>query len=298
MNHRPLYLRPDYREVAEAAGHNQAELAVLQQFADRGYVILDLDMPDFERIAEATKAALDPEYAEDGRIQDAWLRHEGPKAIATSERILSTLKLLYGRTPFPFQTLNFNKGTEQETHSDTIHFDSHPQGFMAGVWVALEDIDANNGPLHYFPGSHRLPHLTLADAGARGSVDGAQSYNTHYLPLMQEVMQRHGFTREEAYIRKGQAVIWSANLSHGGSPIREAGRSRHSQVTHYYFDDCAYYTPLMSDPLLGIMDVRSPYDIRTGERRPGSYAGGTIAPPKPPGLLRRLATRVLDRLDG
>ena len=28
---------------------------------------------------------------------------------------------------------------------------------MCGVWVALEDITEDNGPLHYYPGSHRLP---------------------------------------------------------------------------------------------------------------------------------------------
>jgi len=30
---------------------------------------------------------------------------------------------------------------------------------MCGVWLALEDIDADNGPLIYYPGSHRGPHF-------------------------------------------------------------------------------------------------------------------------------------------
>ena len=32
-----------------------------------------------------------------------------------------------------------------------------PEGFMCGVWVALEDMDMDNGPLVYYPGSHQLP---------------------------------------------------------------------------------------------------------------------------------------------
>ena len=32
-----------------------------------------------------------------------------------------------------------------------------PEGFMCGVWVALEDMDMENGPLVYYPGSHKLP---------------------------------------------------------------------------------------------------------------------------------------------
>ena len=47
-------------------------------------------------------------------------------------------------------------------------------------------------------------------------------------------------------LKKGQCLVWSANLLHGGSPHRDKGRTRHSQVTHYYFDDCQYYSPLSS----------------------------------------------------
>ena len=47
---------------------------------------------------------------------------------------------LYGREPFPFQTLNFPYGSRQHYHSDAVHFNSLPKGFMCGVWVALEDI--------------------------------------------------------------------------------------------------------------------------------------------------------------
>jgi ectoine hydroxylase-related dioxygenase (phytanoyl-CoA dioxygenase family) len=36
---------------------------------------------------------------------------------------------------------------------------------MVGVWVALEDIDSSNGPLIYYPGSHRLPIFTNEHLG-------------------------------------------------------------------------------------------------------------------------------------
>ena len=44
--------------------------------------------------------------------------------------------------------------------------------------------------------------------------------------------------------KKGQALIWDANLLHGGAPQTDRSLTRHSQVTHYFFEGCSYFTPL------------------------------------------------------
>ena len=80
-------------------------------------------------------------YRDWARIQDAWLGSRNVRAIARAPRVLSILRGLYDRKPRPFQTLNFRVGTEQAPHSDTLHFNSKPSGYMCGVWVALEDIE-------------------------------------------------------------------------------------------------------------------------------------------------------------
>lgn len=49
-------------------------------------------------------------------------------------------------------------------------------------------------------------------------------------------------------IEKGQAVIWAANLLHGGAPQKDRERTRHSQVTHYFFEGCKNFAPLLSSP--------------------------------------------------
>jgi S-adenosylmethionine synthetase len=78
------------------------------------------------------------------------------------------------------------------------------------------------------------------------------------------------------HARKGQALIWAANLLHGGSKQLEPARSRWSLVTHYYFDDCAYYTPMFSDPVYGRTFFREPFDISTGKRMRSNYLGREI----------------------
>jgi len=151
--------------------------------------------------------------------------------------------MLYGREPIPFQTLNFATGTEQATHSDTIHFHCDPSEFMCAVWVALEDVGRENGPLHYYPGSQKLPILSMQDLNLK---TGRPDYD-RYERRLQERIDKSGLKRQEAFLRKGQAFLWAANLLHGGSAILDKRRTRHSQVTHYYFSGCSYHVPMMSE---------------------------------------------------
>ena len=61
--------------------------------------------------------------------------------------------------------------------------------------------------------------------------------------MIARVIEDHNLRPLEAHLKRGQALIRSANILHGGSPIQE-GRSRHSHgVTH--FDGCSYHTPLL-----------------------------------------------------
>lgn len=202
-------------------------------------------------------------YRDSRRIQDAWKFEPAVKAIATAPRVMELLRECYGREPRPFQTLNFRVGTEQRTHSDTIHFNSRPAGFMCGAWIALEDIDLDNGPVMYYPGTHRweevalpqidafeAPHAPrhglarlreLAGAPAR---DPTADY-AKYERLIQHRLDAAGREPVYATIRKGQGFLWAANLLHGGSPQRDRARTRFSQVTHYFFEGCKYYTPLL-----------------------------------------------------
>lgn len=179
------------------------------------------------------------------RLMDAWRISENVKKIATAPRLLQIIEELYGRKPLPFQTLTFPFGTQQKAHSDTIHFDSEPPDYMLGVWVALEDMDMTNGPIYYYPGSQKLPRVNMQTVGA----DADPSQYPHYERYIEKLIEREGLKREYALIKKGQAFLWSANILHGGAPRKDMSRSRQSQVTHVFFENCRYYMPLMSkDP--------------------------------------------------
>ncbi len=233
-------------------------------FDKNGYVIVDFGFDESKLDALVTELhpCYNPEHLRapsfGARIQDAWKFIEPSHYLATQKNVLSALEQLFHRKPLPFQTLNFPVGTQQATHSDTIHFNSLPSGYMAGVWVALEDIDEENGPLEYYPGSHKLPEITMQDAGLE---PGYQNY-PDYEAFIAKHVKETGIKAAYGYMPKGHALIWHANLLHGGSKQNDTRRTRHSQVTHYFFEDCQYFTPMHSKP--GKPAFRQPEWIEPG----------------------------------
>ena len=210
---------------------------------------------------------------------DGWRTNPDVRRIAVNPSILDLLSVLYGRRAFPFQTLNFAVGTQQHFHSDSVHFSSNPDRFMCGVWVALEDVDLDTGPLLYYPGSHKWPIYTNEHIG----VDSARSSDPyHHYPayerLWRELVDVHQARPERFCARKGQALIWTANLLHGGDRMRDLSRTRWSQVTHYYFEGCSYYTPMISEVFQGSIYFKNLCDVASGVPVPHSVSGRVVDP--------------------
>ena len=296
----PLVESPLFPQVRATLALTPEEELIATQLSERGYATLAFPDQDFDGRAERIKRTLAPRYGIDfeddradktvgeRRIQDAWKFDEDVRAIASNTAILALLDKLYGRPAFPFQTLNFPVGTEQAPHTDVVHFSSLPERFMCGVWVALEDITLDNGPLCYFPGSHRWPILTNALIGRRGHGSALASAQDPFEPAWTALREATGAIEDRFLARKGEALIWSANLLHGGSAQTDRRRTRWSQVTHYYFEDCIYYTPAFSDEALGQLHLRHPVAITDGLARPNRYLGTPVPQqPKPRGALAR-----------
>ena len=286
----PLIESPLFPTLIDSAAFDQETLQTARDLHSKGYAIIRFPDPDFDAVADRIKKALAPQFDLDAwrrdgwrqnagiRVQDAWTTNADVRRLAVNGRVLQILSLMYGRRAFPFQTLNFPVGTQQHFHTDAVHFSSVPERFVCGVWVALEDIHEDSGPLVYYPGSHRLPilmneHLGVTALGNTGPYD----HYARFEEVWQGLVAALGLQRETFCPRKGQGLIWASNLLHGGDRQRDPARTRWSQVTHYFFEDCAYYTPLLSDPFCGSIFFRDGLiDITTGQRVANRYAGRDI----------------------
>lgn len=274
----PLVESPFFDDVVAATDVGPDERALMEEFRERGYVLLDdpvVDDATIERALEDLEGRYDDVatgYDVPNRKQDAWHFSEAVAEIARTPLVLALLERLYGRRPIPFQTLNFKVGTRQHAHSDTVHFHSIPQRFMAGVWVALEDIHPDSGPLVVYPGSHRLPVYDPFDLG----IEASWSSYHEYEEAIEAIVVAMDLRPHRVVPRRGQAVVWAANLIHGGSPVVDPNRTRLSQVTHYYFEDCVYYQPGASEPFMGRLALKQVREVGTGERVPNLYRGRPV----------------------
>jgi hypothetical protein len=289
----PLVESPIFETVLDHIALTPEERTIAQSLNRNGYAVFDFPDEKIEARIESIRERLAPEFSIEnndpagpervtiGRIQDAWKSDEDVRAIAANKHVIELLSKLWGRRAFPFQTLNFPIGTQQHAHTDTVHFSSIPERFMCGVWLAMEDIHADSGPLRYVPGSHKWPIINNAMIGRRGWKQELESAQLPYHDAWNALMAEHGARFETFLPKKGEALIWCANLLHGGSPQTDLNRSRWSQVTHYYFEDCVYYTPALSDEPLGRLELRPVEDATNGTARPSFYLGEEICRPEP-----------------
>lgn len=286
----PVVESPLYPLAVEELGLSADERRIADDLHYKGYAVIDFPDPEILDRIERIKRRLAPRFGLDEnepsrrvreasvrRVQDAWHEDQDVRAIAANPGILSLLGKLYGRRAIPFQTLNFPVGTEQKLHSDSNHFSSLPERFMCGVWLAMEDVHPDAGPLTYAPGSHRWPLITNAMIGRRGEGGQTHSAQAPFEAAWDALLEVHGTTQELLLAKKGQALIWAANLLHGGSTQHDKSLTRWSQVTHYYFEDCIYYTPAFSDETVGRLALRSITDVATGQPVPNQYLGQPLA---------------------
>lgn len=186
------------------------------------------------------------------KIMDAFRRSEvADKEFFRNPDMLNLLNFVMGRKVLPFQTINFLKGSEQRAHSDSFHMTTEPEGYLIATWTALEPVDHENGPLFYFPGSHRLKFISSADfsSGNTRWKLGADR-NQKYEDKIQQVIEENNLQPVEFYAQPGDVLIWHANLLHGGRPILKAESTRKSMVAHYFCEGVICYHEITQRPAI------------------------------------------------
>jgi len=229
----------------------------LKQWPDNGYLILKncFSTEEVDAINDELDLLLEQKKVHfrynNRKIMFSMYASKLMHRVATDKRITDVMQFILQMPVVAFQSINFFRGSEQKAHSDSIHMTTFPPGYLIAAWIALEDVDSNNGPLFYLPGSHKLPYL-LNDTYKHGGgklILGSEAYEKYEVHLAEEI-QRTTFSEKEFHAKKGDVLIWHANLLHGGKAILDEKSTRKSMVVHFYGEDVIKYHEITQRPSL------------------------------------------------
>tara|TARA_B100000963_G_C22445427_1_gene588602 strand:- start:35 stop:883 length:849 start_codon:yes stop_codon:yes gene_type:complete len=263
----PWFESPFFYQLLKEKKVNNNLKKIATDMHEKGYTIIDLKLSDvfINSINKDISKALQKgdikknpkiyHYNKFPRIVEAWKYSKNVARLANNKELKKVLKFLYDSKPLPFSTINFIGGTEQPFHSDYIHFGSLPHKYLVGAWVALEKTNKYNGALSVIPGSHKFPLIDYQDLKQKkplNIIELEKNYRV-YENYIKQLIKIKKLKPKELYLKKGEVILWAANLLHGGSNVKNKKLTRRSQVIHFHFKDSeVYYNPGFSEPKKGL----------------------------------------------
>ena len=185
------------------------------------------------------------------KIFNAWQHSTTTNRAFHHPLVLAIAAFIFEKAVLPFQTVNFIRGSGEKPHSDSIHMTTEPLGYLSAMWVALEDIQPGSGELLYYPGSHKLKYVMSEDfANGNTALQLGVDFRKQYEDKIADVIQQHNFTPHSFLAKKGDVLIWHANLLHAGSPVQQAHLTRKSLVAHYFAEGVLQYHEITQRPAI------------------------------------------------
>ncbi len=195
-----LFFETPVLPVAETSLYKKSDAdskLSIERFDEMGYSILKGFLTSAQ--VDAANAEIDSmlkagkiKFRYGNKIMFAIHQSELLTKIGVNPELLQLLSSMIKGNAVLFQSINFFTGSEQHTHSDSIHMTTFPLGGLLGVWIALEDIGPEQGPLHYYPGSHKLPYYLNSDYDNEGTkfFIGDKDYSTYEEMLDEKLKEK------------------------------------------------------------------------------------------------------------
>ena len=187
------------------------------------------DYDDFEVFRESRGCAVRGANGRNYRLVNFHLESKSLLAAGLCDSFHKVATAFFRRQSTIYTSLSYKHGSQQKAHVDTPYFWTRPFNLFVGVWLALEDVAPDAGPLFYYPGSHRLflREDQLIDVYCRANGDLQGMFD-----LIREEVEKT--TRPEpVLIRKGDAVVWHPGIVHGGMVATDPKATRFSIVYHF-----------------------------------------------------------------
>jgi ectoine hydroxylase-related dioxygenase (phytanoyl-CoA dioxygenase family) len=185
--------------------HNNSDVKMISSLATRSEVGINFRINDFHNLSMAAAN------------------------IAMQPKIIKFMQLVFNQVPVAMQSLFFEYGSQQSAHQDFVFVPSGILSHLSAIWVALEDIGPNQGPLSYYPYSHKIRKFDFGDNELTYKATHSKEWDQH----IESEIKRLNLKEEHFIAKKGDVLIWHGSLLHGGSAIKDYSLTRKSFIVHY-----------------------------------------------------------------
>jgi phytanoyl-CoA hydroxylase len=169
------------------------------------------------------------------RFKDIYINHKDSREAIFSPFLIDVLAGIAGEPVLAFQSQGFIRGSGLRIHRDSNFLVVDKSESVIGVWLALEDIEEGMGELVYYPGSHHFPAYEMSEGSLQRVRDpGQMSYsNDEYIDYLYDQIRLNRLEDKHFTAKKGDCLVWHADMVHAGSPVTRVGSTRYSFVTHF-----------------------------------------------------------------
>jgi phytanoyl-CoA hydroxylase len=170
------------------------------------------------------------------RAVDCYVHLEAARELPFSDAISRFLTIIFENSPLLFQSLSFERGSQQGMHQDSAFVVVDSPLELAASWIALQGVEAGSGELMYYEGSHRLPEYLFSGEFKHFNPErDSREQEQEWSRLIHENAHKLGMPQRTFLPRKVDALVWHADLAHGGSSVADESLTitRKSLVGHY-----------------------------------------------------------------
>lgn len=174
------------------------------------------------------------------KIDQPFMKSAIFREAALNRRMRDLLAGFLGREPLLARDQIFMKpprfGSAKPYHQDNAYFLCSPPDDVITAWIALDDVDGENGCLRYIDGSHKLglvPHEPIPGEPHN------KAPRADMVDLSRESL---------GCVRKGGVLIhhgWTLHTSHRN----ESDRWRRAYATHWVTDRCSSEVGVLDDAI-------------------------------------------------
>jgi ectoine hydroxylase-related dioxygenase (phytanoyl-CoA dioxygenase family) len=151
--------------------------------------------------------------------------HEAMRRLITDKHLWQCLHELDGAERYTIhQSILFLSSPNTDLHIDSWAMDTHPPGCAHSVWIPLQDMDRTSGVPCVIPWP-KGKLITETDLGLAPAPSAKDRYS-RYHDALQEKLQAASPDVVTAFMRRGDAFVWSSLTPHCTMPCRPLVRER------------------------------------------------------------------------